>query len=69
MDTAPDSTLWTVTTIADRLGIPRHRVAYIIDARNIRAATLAGNARVFDDHTMARIEAELRRLASAEARQ
>lgn len=62
MDAA--ATLWTVTAIADRLGIPRHRVAYIIDTRNIRAATVAGNARVFDDRSAARIEAELRRLAT-----
>lgn len=58
-------TLWTVARIAEHLGVPRHRVEYVIDTRGIRPIGTAGIARVFDGSdvtliasALARIEAE-----------
>ena len=58
-------TLWTVARIAERAGVARHRIEYIIDSRGIRPIGRAGIARVFDerdadliDHHLRRIDAE-----------
>ncbi len=39
----------TVGEIARRLGVPTHRVEYIIRSRDIQPFGWAGNARVFDE--------------------
>ena len=39
----------TVGEIARRLGVPLHRVEYIIRARKIRSASWAGNCRIFTE--------------------
>ena len=46
--TKTDRTLWTVARIAEHLGVPRHRVEYLIDTRGIHPVDRAGIARVFD---------------------
>ena len=52
----------TVGEIARRLGVPLHRVEYIIRARNIGPIGWAGNARVFSEADVAHIAGELRRI-------
>ena len=54
------SHLPTVGVIAHELGVPLHRVEYIIRARGIAPVGRAGNARVFSDADVQRIAAELR---------
>lgn len=57
-----DRTLWTVGRIADHLGVPRHRIDYLISSRKITPLDRAGIARVFDAADVDRIAAELRRI-------
>ncbi len=52
----------TVGEIARRLGVPVHRIKYIIRARGIQPSGRAGNCRVFIDADVAYIAAELRRI-------
>lgn len=52
----------TVGEIARRLGVPLHRVEYIVRARNIRPSGRAGNARVFTEADVDHIASELRRI-------
>lgn len=56
------SRMWTVGSIAKRLGVELHRVEYLIDAREIEPVGRAGIARVFDDAAVERIESELQRI-------
>lgn len=51
----------TVGVIAARLGISVHRVEYVIRARGIGPTGWAGNARVFSEADVLRIESELHR--------
>jgi len=51
--------LHTVGEIAHKLGVPLHRVEYLIRARGIRPSSWAGNARVFSDKAVERIAREL----------
>lgn len=53
----------TVGEIARRIGQPLHRVEYVIRARGILPAGRAGNARVFTEADVVRIESELQRIA------
>jgi DNA-binding transcriptional MerR regulator len=55
--------LSTVGEIARQNSVPIHRVEYVVRSRRIVPAAKAGNARVFDDAQVARIAAELRRIA------
>ncbi len=55
----------TVGEIARRLGVPTHRIEYVIRARRIEPCGRAGNARVFDEPTVAVIDAELKRIEGA----
>ena len=55
----------TIGEIARRLGVPTHRVAYVIRARGIRPCGWAGNARVFDQAGVEAIASELERIAAA----
>jgi hypothetical protein len=52
----------TVGEIARRVGVPIHRVEYVIRTRNIHPTGWAGNARVFTDAEVAYIASELRRI-------
>ena len=54
--------LLTVGVIADRLGVPVHRVVYVVESRHISPAGRAGNANVFSEADAAHIESELRRI-------
>ena len=64
MPTETPPTLATVGEIARRTGYFLHRVEYIIKARNIRPSGRAGNARIFSDADVDRIESELQRIDS-----
>ncbi len=44
--------LWTLTRIAEHLGVPTHRVRYIVNSRGIVPVDRAGIARVFDDSSI-----------------
>jgi hypothetical protein len=52
----------TVGEIARRLCQPVHRIEYVIRSRNIKAAGIAGNSRVFAESDVAYISGELRRI-------
>ena len=54
----------TIGAIAKRYRVPLHRVEYVIRARGIRPASLAGNVRVFSEDDVDRIGNELRRIQS-----
>ena len=58
-------TLTTIGEIARRLGVPIHRVEYVIRARRIRPSGWAGNARVFADETVDVIARELQQIDAA----
>lgn len=52
----------TVGVIARRLGVPLHRVEYVIRSREIQPVSVAGNARIFAESDVAFIASELRRI-------
>jgi hypothetical protein len=52
-------TIPTVGSIAAYLGVPFHRVDYIIASRGIKAIGMAGNARVFCQEDVRKIAGEL----------
>ncbi len=54
--------LLTVGEIAKRLGVPYHRVTYVIETRKIRPLGVAGQARVFTEANVDHIASELRRI-------
>ncbi len=64
MGTTQAPALPTVGEIAQRLGVPVHRVTYVIDSRGIRPVGWAGNAKVFDEAAVQRIGSELARIES-----
>jgi hypothetical protein len=51
-----------VGEIARRLQEPLHRVEYVIRARGIQPIGTAGNARVFTETAVERIQSELKRI-------
>lgn len=55
-------TLPTVGKIAQRFGVPVHRVVYVVESRGIAPAGIAGNVRVFDEPSVSRIASELARI-------
>lgn len=55
----------TVGVIAQRLGVPIHRVAYIIRARGIAPVGRAGNARTFAEEQVEQISVELHQIEEA----
>jgi DNA-binding transcriptional MerR regulator len=57
----------TVGEIARRLGVPVHRVVYVIESRGIRPAGRAGTARIFSEADVAYIASELRRIKEDKA--
>ncbi len=58
----------TIGEIARRLGVPTHRVEYIIRARGIQPYGWAGNARVFDEEAVESIAKELERIETSKVR-
>jgi len=52
----------TVGSIAGRLGVPVHRIRYVIESRRIEPTGRAGNARIFTDADVEQIASELRRI-------
>jgi predicted transcriptional regulator len=54
--------LWTVARIAEHIGVPRHRVEYVIDTRKIKPIATAGIARVFAPSDVDLIGSELTRI-------
>lgn len=58
-------TMPTIGEIARRLGQPVHRIEYVVRARGICPCGWAGNARVFPEHAVDIIAAELQRIADA----
>jgi hypothetical protein len=58
----------TIGEIARRLNVPKHRVEYIIRARDIKPCGWAGNARVFPEKAVEAIASELQRIDAAKAR-
>lgn len=53
---------WTVSRIASRLGVDRHRVEYVIESRGIAPIGRAGIARVYSDVDVNRIVSEVQRI-------
>jgi len=58
----------TIGEIARRLGVPTHRVEYVIRARGIQPRGWAGNARVFDEEAFQTIAEELERIETLKSR-
>ena len=58
----------TIVEIARRLGVPTHRVEYVIRARSIQPCGWAGNARVFDEEAVETIADELERTETLKSR-
>jgi len=56
--TAPPA-LDTTGRIAGKLGVPLHRVTYIIKSRRLKPAALAGRLRLYDRDSVAVIRHEL----------
>ncbi len=50
----------TIGVIAARLGVPKHRVEYVVKSRGIAPVARAGNARVFSDADATRISRIIR---------
>ena len=56
---AEQTQVWTVTRIAERLGVSRFRVEYAISSRRIMPSSRAGIARIFDEAALGAIEAAI----------
>ena len=63
MPTLP-SPVPTVGEIARRLGVPVHRVEYVLRTRSIVPSGRAGNLRLFTEADVERIRQELDRITS-----
>lgn len=57
-----DAQPWTVARIAEHLGVPRHRIEYLIESRGVRPIAWAGHARVFAPADVNRVRVELERI-------
>lgn len=55
-------TLWTVARIASHLGVDRHRIEYLIDAREIKPIARAGIARIFAPVDVDRLAREIEKI-------
>ena len=51
--------LFTVGRIAERYGVPVHRVQYVVKSRQIRPAARAGRVRLFDHQALGQIKLAL----------
>ncbi len=63
-DMTTTATLNTITAIAQRLGVPPHRVRYVVRSRDIKPTGMAGNLPVFADADVPTIELECRKLVA-----
>ena len=61
----PPPRLLTAGRMAERLGVPIHRVQYVLRTRRVRVSAYAGRLRVFD---LAAVEAVRRELAAMDRR-
>ena len=52
----------TVGEIARRLGVPIHRVEYVLRTRDIAPLAMAGNARIYAESDVDRVASELHRI-------
>jgi hypothetical protein len=52
----------TIGGIAQRIGLPVHRVQYAVLSRGIKPSFRIGRMKVFDESQVKRIEAECRRI-------
>jgi DNA-binding transcriptional MerR regulator len=59
-DSTAAAKLATLGDVARRLGVPVHRVTYILRTRNIQPTSRAATYRLFDNDVVARIAKELR---------
>lgn len=60
MSTSTTPRLRTPGVLAELLGVPLHRVEYILRTRpHIRAAARAGRLRLYDNHALALLRHEL----------
>ena len=57
-----ETTLWTVARIASHLGVDRHRIEYLIDARGIKPIARAGIARIFAPADADRLRVEIEKI-------
>ena len=55
----------TISEIARRLGVPRHRVEYVIGAREILPACRIGPVPGFSEQNVEEVRAEIDRIKSA----
>lgn len=51
----------TMGILAQRLGVPIHRIQYLVRSRNIRPVERAGKLRIFDEKAIETLEQELKR--------
>lgn len=51
----------TVSQLATLLGVPRHRIEYLIRDRRITSASRVGNVRLYDEAACQQIRSELTR--------
>jgi len=58
----PETTLWTVARIASHLGVDRHRIEYLIEARGITPIARAGIARIFAPADVERLAREIEKI-------
>ena len=52
----------TIGSIAVRLGVPVHRIRYVLDRHRIEPSGRAGNARVFNEEDVEHIASVLHRI-------
>jgi hypothetical protein len=52
----------TLGRIAQRLGEPLHRIAYIVESRHLKPSGRAGCLRIFSESDLQYIASELRRI-------
>ena len=63
----PEPQLWTVGRIAEHLGVPVHRVQYVVQSRRIRPAARAARLRLFDREAVDRIGQALHAIDTRQA--
>lgn len=59
----------TTGAIAQRLGVPTHRIAWVAKTRRIAPAAIAGTSRIFSEDAVAKIASEIREIDQRRAAQ
>lgn len=54
--------LVTAGVMAERLGVPLHRVQYVLRTRQVRVSAYAGRLRLYDRAAVERVRGELARI-------